>query len=179
MTARAARERVAAALGAAGGTLAALSDPLPAIDRAVAREYGVAASALASGGRGRAPTLARWTALALGHAGARRPAGALCRRYGCGAGTVLRAVAAVAGGAVAPARLAALARRACGGGAARGAADRAEERARTRACLTCGGAFESEGPHNRMCDPCREERAGEPEDLWTVHAPLQLDDEAW
>lgn len=26
---------------------------------------------------------------------------------------------------------------------------------RTRACLTCGKAFESEGIHNRMCKPCK------------------------
>jgi hypothetical protein len=26
---------------------------------------------------------------------------------------------------------------------------------RTRPCLCCGAAFESEGPHNRLCAPCR------------------------
>lgn len=25
----------------------------------------------------------------------------------------------------------------------------------TRACLCCGTSFASEGPHNRLCDPCR------------------------
>lgn len=38
------------------------------------------------------------------------------------------------------------------------ARDRFEREARTvtRDCLTCGGAFQSEGPHNRMCDKCRQ-----------------------
>lgn len=27
--------------------------------------------------------------------------------------------------------------------------------AKERACLTCGDLFKSEGPHNRMCQPCR------------------------
>ncbi len=26
---------------------------------------------------------------------------------------------------------------------------------RERACLTCGTTFQSEGPHNRMCNSCR------------------------
>lgn len=29
-------------------------------------------------------------------------------------------------------------------------------RASERACLSCGAAFESQGPHNRMCDHCRQ-----------------------
>ena len=28
-------------------------------------------------------------------------------------------------------------------------------RERVRPCMTCQGDFVSEGPHNRMCDPCR------------------------
>lgn len=32
---------------------------------------------------------------------------------------------------------------------------------RERACLTCGTNFMSEGPHNRMCGPCRHKDAGE------------------
>lgn len=28
-------------------------------------------------------------------------------------------------------------------------------RPRERTCLCCGRPFESEGPHNRMCNPCR------------------------
>ena len=32
---------------------------------------------------------------------------------------------------------------------------RQASRQRTRACLCCGRAFESEGAHNRMCVPCR------------------------
>lgn len=37
-------------------------------------------------------------------------------------------------------------------------ADRLERLARRkrRACLTCGSEFTSEGPHNRMCAPCRQ-----------------------
>ncbi|WP_299165851.1 hypothetical protein [uncultured Tateyamaria sp.] len=31
----------------------------------------------------------------------------------------------------------------------------AKARLTVRPCLTCGGDFESEGPHNRMCDECR------------------------
>ena len=31
-----------------------------------------------------------------------------------------------------------------------------KERSCARACISCGDAFLSEGPHNRMCDPCRE-----------------------
>jgi len=31
----------------------------------------------------------------------------------------------------------------------------ARRHARTRACMTCGKPFQSEGNHNRMCDPCR------------------------
>jgi tRNA(Ile2) C34 agmatinyltransferase TiaS len=30
-----------------------------------------------------------------------------------------------------------------------------EARVRVRPCLRCGTKFESEGPHNRMCNPCR------------------------
>jgi hypothetical protein len=26
---------------------------------------------------------------------------------------------------------------------------------KVRPCLTCGAPFPSEGPHNRMCGPCR------------------------
>jgi hypothetical protein len=38
---------------------------------------------------------------------------------------------------------------------------RAAERPMTlRACLCCGASFESEGPHNRMCNTCR--RRAEP-----------------
>ncbi len=38
-------------------------------------------------------------------------------------------------------------------------ADRLERRAmtRSRACLTCGSEFRSEGPHNRMCAACRQQ----------------------
>jgi tRNA(Ile2) C34 agmatinyltransferase TiaS len=28
-------------------------------------------------------------------------------------------------------------------------------RLKSRACLCCGGTFDSEGPHNRMCNSCR------------------------
>ncbi|MGI3163105.1 hypothetical protein [Pseudooceanicola sp. 200-1SW] len=40
---------------------------------------------------------------------------------------------------------------------AAGAATRLAERARLRerACLCCGSAFMSQGPHNRLCAPCR------------------------
>lgn len=31
-----------------------------------------------------------------------------------------------------------------------------QARSRRRACLTCGTAFSSEGPHNRMCPACRQ-----------------------
>lgn len=30
-----------------------------------------------------------------------------------------------------------------------------EARKKSRSCLTCGATFISEGPHNRMCSPCR------------------------
>lgn len=30
-----------------------------------------------------------------------------------------------------------------------------QEKMRTRPCLRCGEDFESEGPHNRLCDICR------------------------
>ena len=33
---------------------------------------------------------------------------------------------------------------------------------RERACLTCGTKFMSEGPHNRMCGPCRHLSPGDP-----------------
>ncbi|OLF81254.1 hypothetical protein AWH62_00845 [Maricaulis sp. W15] len=29
-----------------------------------------------------------------------------------------------------------------------------------RPCLTCERSFMSDGPHNRMCDPCRRDAAG-------------------
>ena len=39
-----------------------------------------------------------------------------------------------------------------------GMATRIEKKARQkmRPCLRCGSTFKSEGPHNRMCDPCRD-----------------------
>ena len=185
---RAARERIAAALGAAAAALAAHPDPLPAIDRAVARHYGVPVAALASRDRAPAAARARRAAWALGYAGARAPARTLCRRYGGRrVEGVLRAVERAAGG-LSPGRaaeLAALAWRACADGAAAGlppglsAAPAADIRAtgvrspspRRRPCLTCGQAFRSAGPHNRMCDACREEHAGEPEEH-AVHAAI-------
>ena len=118
---RAARERIAAALGAAAAALAAHPDPLPAIDRAVARHYGVPVAALASRDRAPAAARARRAAWALGYAGARAPARTLCRRYGGRrVEGVLRAVERAAGG-LSPggaAELAALAWRACADGAA-------------------------------------------------------------
>lgn len=33
--------------------------------------------------------------------------------------------------------------------------EKAAKPRKTRACLTCRQSFESEGPHNRMCDDCR------------------------
>lgn len=181
---RAARERIAAALGAAGAALAAHPDPLPAIDRAVARHYGVPVAALASRDRAGPAARARRAAWALGYAGARAPAPALCRRYGGRrVDGVLRAVERAAGGlsSGAAAELAALAWRACADGAAPtglppGGLAAAEPETRgpspkRRACLTCGEAFRSAGPHNRMCDACREEHAGEPEEC-AVHAVI-------
>ncbi len=37
-------------------------------------------------------------------------------------------------------------------------ADQLDHEARLvdRNCITCRATFKSEGPHNRMCDPCRE-----------------------
>lgn len=181
---RAARERIAAALGAAGAALAAHPDPLPAIDRAVARHYGVPVAALASRDRAGPAARARRAAWALGYAGARAPAPALCRRYGGRrVDGVLRAVERAAGGlsSGAAAELAALAWRACADGAAPtglppGILAAAEPEThgpspKRRACLTCGEAFRSAGPHNRMCDACRDEHAGEPEEC-AVHAVI-------
>lgn len=37
-----------------------------------------------------------------------------------------------------------------------GRAARRAFRTSERACLCCGAAFESQGPHNRMCDHCRQ-----------------------
>ena len=31
----------------------------------------------------------------------------------------------------------------------------AAKKRKARACLCCGQSFQSEGSHNRMCDPCR------------------------
>ena len=31
---------------------------------------------------------------------------------------------------------------------------------RTRPCMRCGRSFQSEGAHNRLCDPCRDGAAG-------------------
>jgi len=31
-----------------------------------------------------------------------------------------------------------------------------DARKKERNCMTCGGQFLSEGPHNRMCNPCRQ-----------------------
>ena len=185
---RAARERIAAALGAAGAALAAHPDPLPAIDRAVARHYGVPVAALASRDRAGPAARARRAAWALGYAGARAPAPALCRRYGGRrVDGVLRAVERAAGGlsSGAAAELAALAWRACADGAAPAglppglAVSRSpavpeaagSPSPKRRACLTCGEAFRSAGPHNRMCDACRDEHAGEPEEC-AVHAVI-------
>ena len=185
---RAVRERIAATLGPAAGALAAHPDPLPAIDRAVARRYGVAAAALASPRRSRDLRRARRMAWALGYAGARRSIPALGRRYGkrraAGiAAAVERFAAALAGGAVAASELAALVFEAAGGhgGDSRGvrAPEGAPEageavcapRAARRACLTCGAAFDSAGAHNRMCDGCRENRSDEP-DAFVVHVSL-------
>lgn len=185
---RAARERIAAALGAAGAALAAHPDPLPAIDRAVARHYGVPVAALASRERAGAAARARRAAWALGYAGARAPVPTLCRRYGGRrVDGVLRAVERAAGGLSpgAAAELAALAWRACADGAAAPAGlppgvpvspDAAREIAqppspKRRACLTCGETFPSAGPHNRMCDACRDEHSGEPEEC-AVHVAI-------
>lgn len=33
-------------------------------------------------------------------------------------------------------------------------------RLRTRCCLRCRSSFESEGPHNRLCDTCRHRASG-------------------
>ena len=35
------------------------------------------------------------------------------------------------------------------------AAAKIAARCKTRSCLSCSKEFRSEGPHNRMCDPCR------------------------
>ena len=49
---------------------------------------------------------------------------------------------------------------------------RSPRAARRRPCITCGAPFDSEGPHNRMCDACRDERSGEPEEC-AVHVSLE------
>ncbi len=179
-TVRAARERIAAALGAAAGALAAHPDPLAAIDRAVAGYFGVTAAALASKGRARTLREARQVAWALGHAGARQPVAALCRRYGGRrADSVARAVEAVGAGVAgggAPAReLVMLASLACADRSRRTTDPAPRSLAgaiRRRACLTCGEAFDSAGPHNRMCEACREEHDGEP-DSFPVHISIE------
>ena len=166
--ARLARERIAAALGPAAAALAALPDPLAAIDGAVAAHYGVAPAALVSRRRDGVLRRARRAAWALGWAGARRPLDALCRRYGRRPGRIAAAVEALAGeaGGAALHGLRGLAAAACAGArpAPRPGAPRRAARARRRPCLCCGAPFRSEGPHNRLCDPCREEHAGEPDD---------------
>ena len=170
----ASRERIAAALGAAASALAAHPDPLPAIDRAVAERYLVAARALASRRRDGALPAARRVAWALAWAGARQPLAALRRRYGGRPGSgIVRAVGTVAddlaGGRLAAAELAALARAACSGRPVSPPA--AAPRPARRACLACGAPFVSQGAHNRLCDACREDHAGEP-DACAVHCSL-------
>lgn len=39
-------------------------------------------------------------------------------------------------------------------------------RARPRDCMACGETFESDGPHNRMCDPCRRSEAHAVKAAW-------------
>ena len=165
--ARLARERIAAALGSAAPALAALPDPLAAIDAAVAAHYGVAPAALASRRRGGVLRRARRAAWALGWAGARRPLDALCRRYGRRPGRIAAAVETLAGeaGGAALRGLRGLAAAACARPAPPPGAPRRAARARRRPCLCCGAPFRSEGPHNRLCDPCRGEHAGEPDDV--------------
>lgn len=35
-----------------------------------------------------------------------------------------------------------------------------------RRCMTCGGMFGSEGSHNRMCEPCRENCSENPYEVY-------------
>lgn len=35
-----------------------------------------------------------------------------------------------------------------------------QRKLRQRPCLCCGQTFASEGPHNRLCDPCRDDASG-------------------
>lgn len=46
-----------------------------------------------------------------------------------------------------------------------------QSRCKERACLRCGDMFLSEGPHNRMCNPCRHHGSaeGEPCSFGTLH----------
>lgn len=37
--------------------------------------------------------------------------------------------------------------------------DETASRTVRRPCLCCGAPFQSEGPHNRMCNPCRAQRS--------------------
>jgi hypothetical protein len=50
--------------------------------------------------------------------------------------------------------------------AAEAEAARRAARCRERACMTCGTAFLSAGPGNRMCDPCRELPSGADLEPW-------------
>ena len=39
---------------------------------------------------------------------------------------------------------------------------------RRRACLRCGGAFESDGPHHRMCVECRRDPGDGADDVYAL-----------
>ncbi len=172
IAAAAAREHIAAALGPNAAPLALLANPLAAIDRAVARHYGIPAATLASRQRTDTVRAARHMAWALAWAGARITMRSLCRHYGGRRRVnIIRALTAfsrrLAGSAAPAAELSLIARQAFAG------ADRplSEHTAkppdagplRRRPCLTCNREFLSEGPHNRMCDACRVEHDGEPD----------------
>lgn len=38
-------------------------------------------------------------------------------------------------------------------------------RRQVRACMCCRSSFESQGPHNRLCDPCRRRGSAEGQDV--------------
>lgn len=56
----------------------------------------------------------------------------------------------------------------------------------TRKCLKCGSRFESEGPHNRLCDGCNNLNKGRQDKVYSLttangkkyHVPRYLTDSA-
>lgn len=143
------------------------------------QEHTSPAPARASAPRGSVSPAARLArerraAWALAWAGARRPLDALSRHYGGRRpGRIAAAVEALAGedaaaGMDALGGLAAACARPGARPAPRAAIRKSapprRRAARRRNCLCCGAPFRSEGPHNRLCDPCRDEHADEPDD---------------